>query len=162
MFSAGISKVAGRESLFKCLCMMDEEPFADMKEDKQHLNCFSWDTGMRINPSFFVRKTKCSMCCGNFYLVANIHVCYISAPRGDFLSAETNTINTSYATKTTVSESTGNACMGPTQRDGQWLWLTWGPTTPGGPGGPVLPWNPCVFQTKKDTTVIRLTLGNTQ
>lgn len=39
------------------------------------------------------------------------------------------------------------------QHKGQWLWLTWGPTTPGGPGGPVLPWNPCVIQTKKNNPV---------
>lgn len=60
-----------------------------------------------------------------------------------------NTINTSYATRTTVSESANIGCKVPTWWDGQGLWLTWGPTTPGGPGGPVLPWNPCVFKTKK-------------
>lgn len=26
--------------------------------------------------------------------------------------------------------------------------LTWGPTTPGGPGGPILPWKPCKTQTQ--------------
>lgn len=30
-------------------------------------------------------------------------------------------------------------------------WLTWGPTTPGGPGGPVLPWKPCFEKKKKNT-----------
>lgn len=25
--------------------------------------------------------------------------------------------------------------------------ITWGPTTPGGPGGPVLPWKPCEKKT---------------
>lgn len=31
---------------------MDEEPFANMKEDKQHLSHGSWGIGMRIKPFF--------------------------------------------------------------------------------------------------------------
>ena len=78
-----------------------------------------------------------------------------------FGAAQKNRINTSYATKTTVGESTDNIILDPEQEDGRRLWLTWGPTTPGGPGGPVLPWNPWNEKEKKNRAVIQMTLDST-